>query len=695
MIKSIIDGITNPDKEYTPIPFWFLNDELSEDAIKRQLEDFKKKGVDGVVLHPRIGLPKSIPYLSDKFMRYIKFAVEVAKSLEMQIILYDEAMYPSGSAHGLVVKENPKYASQAIILTDRDDEGRVISRCKDGKFITQVNSGGTIRGVHFGEDDGEENAPPSADLLSQESVDTFIRLTHQRYFDVLKEHFGKTVIGFFTDEPSLLGRCARSNSFAWTFGFEDELVKAGCKLEDLEALFFGEENESTAIYKKTLLKRELEVYYGSLKRFCNEHGIALMGHPHYGDDIELEECFDVPGQDMVLRWIAPENDPLAGGESAQGKCSSDAARISGKRRNSNECFGVCVRDGIPWYFTGADMKWYIDYLGVRGVNMFIPHAFYYSVRGARRDERPPDVGPNNIWWHHYKKISDYMKRISYVMTDSENEARVAVMCNNRDMRIDRVRELYQNQIEFNYLPYSELRGDMINDTRLTVGKNVYEYVYCDDECRAHGVKKINGVTDLSYRDLYTSVTCPDLRVSRIKKSGVRMMFITNEGNSDINTAAAIDGEYSLIAFDMWSGKYWREPSRAAGGKTYFDLTLKERDSLVLILDENGDFPAPEKKEKHYIPIDFTLVNEDSEHFVKTYVGMATIDTLTEERYLKVNAEEMVECFVDGELVDVSLWNTHEFNLTNHLKLGKNTVMLKVTGNAANRFTERRIEYGLY
>ena len=322
MIKSIIEDLKNPDKEYTPIPFWFLNDELREDEIERQLRDFKDKGVFGVVLHPRIGLPESIPYLSDKFMYYIKFAVEVAKSLEMQIILYDEAMYPSGSAHGLVVKENPKYASQAIILTDDSTIGHVIARCKSGKYITQINSGGTIRGVHFGEDDGEKNAPKSADLLSREAVDTFIRLTHQRYYDVLGEHFGNTVIGFFTDEPSLLGRCARKGSFAWTWGFEDDFAARGGRLDELEGLFLGVTNDSVQLYRKMILERELDVYYGSLKRFCEEHGIALMGHPHYGDDIELESCFDVPGQDMVLRWIAPEKDPLSGPESAQGKHSN-------------------------------------------------------------------------------------------------------------------------------------------------------------------------------------------------------------------------------------------------------------------------------------------------------------------------------------------------------------------------------------
>ena len=91
-----------------------------------------------------------------------------------------------------------------------------------------------------------------------------------------------------------------------------------------------------------------------------------------------------------------------------------------------------------------DMKWYIDYLGIRGVNLFIPHAFFYSVEGARKDERPPDVGPNSIWWDHYNIISNYMKRISYIMTDSVNEAKVCVLCDNRNMHVDDVRDFYCN-----------------------------------------------------------------------------------------------------------------------------------------------------------------------------------------------------------------------------------------------------------
>ena len=694
MIKNLIENILSPKREFTPIPFWFLNDDLTDSEIIRQLRDFKDKGVDGVVLHPRIGLPETIPYLSDKYMHYIKLAVKTAAYLEMYIVLYDEAMYPSGSAHGMVVAENPKFASQAIIMTRNRFKGKFIASCGKGRYIVQVPSKGTIRGVHFGEDDGEKNAPPSADLLSKDAVDTFIRLTYQRYYDVVGDYFGSTIIGFFTDEPSLKGRNFRKNCFPWTWDFEKEFTEKGGNLKDLEALFEGRENDSTRLYDELILQKEQDVYYESLHNFCKNHSVALMGHPHFGDDIDLEKHFDIPGQDMVLRWIAPEKDYLTPRESAQGKCSADSARVHSKRRNSNECFGACAKDNIPWYFTGADMKWYIDYLGVRGVNMFIPHAFYYSVKGKRKDERPPDVGPNNIWWPHYKTISDYIKRVSFIMTDSVNEARVCVMCENRAMHTDMVREFYENQVEFNYLPYADFREDMIKNGRLVVGNNIYDYVLCDDK-NAIDIPKISNVQDLNYRDIYTAVPCRNLRVSRLIKDGVRMIFLTNEGNEVISTSASIDGETHLIAINLWTGKYHKVKTDIIDGKTHFDLTLRYRESLLLILDEKGIADIPVQKEKIYADVAFSLIDEDKEQFVKTYKGTLKITSEAEKNiFIKVHAEEMTECFVGGKLVDFSLWNDHEFDLRDYLQTGDNEIQLRVTGSAVNRFTNHRIDYGL-
>ena len=118
MIEKQKSEFINPSEEYTPIPFWFWNDALDKKEIVRQINDFSKKGVNGFVIHPRIGIPKEIGYLSDEFMSFVRCAIEEAEKLNMKVVLYDEAMYPSGSAHGMVVKNNPEYASRGLKMLE-------------------------------------------------------------------------------------------------------------------------------------------------------------------------------------------------------------------------------------------------------------------------------------------------------------------------------------------------------------------------------------------------------------------------------------------------------------------------------------------------------------------------------------------------------------------------------------------------
>ena len=49
---KLLQQLNVPSNEYTPIPFWFLNGNLDEKELQRQLEDFAAHGVYGVVLHP-------------------------------------------------------------------------------------------------------------------------------------------------------------------------------------------------------------------------------------------------------------------------------------------------------------------------------------------------------------------------------------------------------------------------------------------------------------------------------------------------------------------------------------------------------------------------------------------------------------------------------------------------------------------
>ena len=470
--------LQNPPREFTAIPFWFLNGELTAEELRRQLADFAAHGIYGVVLHPRMGLSPDITYLGERYFAHIRTAVEAAAALDMKIVLYDEGMYPSGSASGLVVKDHPELASEGITLTQTVLPGdELLAQAESGALVVR-KSGGTMRGLHWGEDDGEKNAPKTADILNPAAVSRFIELTHEAYYRELKEHFGAAIIGFFTDEPSILGRNV-SGMFPWTHGFAEIFRRAGGNTANLTALFDGMENDDTRLYHKLLLQREGEVYYGTLSRWCKAHGIGLMGHPHQSDDIEVEKYFAVPGQDLVLRWLAPEKDGLAGIDSTMAKCSADAARLMHRRRNANECFGACNKDDNPWQLSGGDIKWYTDWLAVRGVNLFIPHAFYYSICGKRKDERPPDVGPHSIWWAHYEAWSTYWQRLSWLMTDIDLHAEAAVLCRNRDLCPDTVRPLFERQIGFQYIPESYFPACTVEDGALWLHGHRYTAVLGD------------------------------------------------------------------------------------------------------------------------------------------------------------------------------------------------------------------------
>lgn len=56
----------------------------------------------------------------------------------MKVMLYDEAMYPSGSCHGQVVQENPEFASLGLIRQELSGEkaGRREGRGKDAIFFS-------------------------------------------------------------------------------------------------------------------------------------------------------------------------------------------------------------------------------------------------------------------------------------------------------------------------------------------------------------------------------------------------------------------------------------------------------------------------------------------------------------------------------------------------------------------------------
>src|SRR5262245_50449411 len=352
----------DPPREFGIMPFWFWNDDLDEAELVRQIRAFHAKGFGGFVPQARIGLSRRVGYLTAEFFRLMRIAVAEAARLGMKVVLYDEGSYPSGSAQGQVVAENPAYAARCLIALQlpikgpargywRPNPGRALSdelvcvvlgresapnvldpaslTCLDVQppelvrydvpggdwrliAIWNVYSGGTIRGVFAEEEDRHASAPPAGDLLNPEAVACFLRHTHDQYYAHLKEHFGRTVVGMFTDEPMLLGRGARRGPDPWPFtgGFLDSLQPSwdGDVRLWLLALWLDcgpRTAEFRQIYTRAVYTRLERVFYGAQSQWCHAHGIALTGHPAESNELQPLRQFQWPGQDMVWRWVIP------------------------------------------------------------------------------------------------------------------------------------------------------------------------------------------------------------------------------------------------------------------------------------------------------------------------------------------------------------------------------------------------------
>ncbi len=760
---TLLEGFLHPSDEFTPFPFWFLNGDLNSAEIERQLHDFKSKGVMGVVLHPRIGIPNHIKYLSKEFLDIIESAVSTAEELGMRVLLYDEGMYPSGSANGLVVKKNPDFAAKgmrlifdesqlragervlirfaAVMPSDTEYSRETVRILSDGEkpapdereiIIACGFTRGTIRGIHAGEDDGQPFAPPAGDIMNPEAVSALIEITHEAYYSRLKNAFGKTVIGFFTDEPTPVGRNAPRGALPWTDGFDSELFSSGLDAHDLPALWLscgGDEVRIRSTYSKCVSDALVRSYYRPIADWCVEHGISLCGHPHSPQDSALLGTFQIPGQDIVWRWVAPENDlALSGAESAQAKCASDRARHMGARRNLNECFGCCGKDGEMWSFNVDDMKWYLDWLFARGCNMILPHAFFYELKEPVQFDRPPDAGPNNIWWKHYAQISNYIKRMSMINTDCVNRARIAVLATGSVCPVDEIRRLYERQIEFNYLTEDDLISlSRMSDGRLCVASQVYDAVMV---CKLHydnravrllseyekqGLRMLrpNSNNLDEYKIVRLSRACKDIRATHILRGDEEIVMLFNEGERDYNGRVKLPISGDIALLNAWTG----EAHRLLAPDGSISISIPRRGSVVLANCKGADAlnPLPRSRKIKFarsldslwqmtIPDGSTIKGlRDWREIDKIhlYSGSVKYSCRISLKEKPVGAEltlgdvcEQAEAYINGEYIGAALLKPFMFDLGSRLEKGVNALEVIVTNSLVSKHSGRSAKSGM-
>jgi hypothetical protein len=533
----------DPPREFSLCPFWFWNDDLDEAELRRQMDDFQAHGVHAFVIHPRVGLPRSLGWMSDALLHLMRFVVEEAARRGMGVVLYDEGMYPSGSSSGQVVAEDPRYRCRGLERRPthsppRDPDERLLFRDDEWEVVERPIAS-TVRGLHYVGEGPEEDAPPAADLLNPDAMRCFIRRVYDRYAEVLGDHFGTTIRGIFTDEPSLLGRPREAGFLPGSTGILAHVQRlTGTDLSEHLLELWDEGSEARRVYERGLRQRLAETYYAPLSDWCRRHGIALMGHPERPDDLAALRFFDVPGQDLVWRWVLPGPSALEGHQSTQAKAAASAMAAAGQRRNSNECAGAYGHE-----LTFIEFRWLIDWCIVRGTNLFFPHAFYYSIRGPRRDERPPDVGPNSLWWGRFADFARYAARLCWLNTDGEPIRRVAILDNDGNLPWRAARACFQHQIDFDYLAREDLsrlrsRYDVVVTDGLPEPSADLAYDAFENDSAFAQVLAVRVGRTLDVEPH------PDLRVRHVRKAGRDVFIVHNEGESSLDLG--LPGEFTRL-----------------------------------------------------------------------------------------------------------------------------------------------------
>lgn len=464
----------DPPRDFSVVPFWFLNERLEGDRLQWQLEEMKKQHVHGAVMHARPGL--TTEYLSDAWFAAIETILQTASENGMFTWIYDEYPWHSGMAEWRVPKlhsdfhirsldrwttvlsgaatavtidvraELPEHsgAITAVIVTPLE-AGRITGPGSDmtsqlkGDHVTLYLPDGAFQlAVYFerffhnpyGDRFG---VFPVTDLMNQKAVEAFTQLTHAEYARRFPEHMGTTIRAAFTDEPP-------AATLGWSAVFRTAFRqrKGYDLLPYLAYLWEGDSPEAQKVrldYGDVRSDLYADSYFGQLESCCESLGIASTGHllleetllfhaRFMGDYFRSMRRLHSPGIDYIFPGRIPAVVP---------KMAVSVANLYGRQRVMTETFAW-----TGWGFTFEHMKWMTDWQLVHGINLFVPHAFFYASAedepvpeipdnlGFRWYDCPPSMFYQQPYWPYYHHYADYTARLSYLMSQGEQVCRVAV-----------------------------------------------------------------------------------------------------------------------------------------------------------------------------------------------------------------------------------------------------------------------------
>jgi hypothetical protein len=353
---------SNPDAKYRA--FAGREFDLRTLDAKNALEiihDSKDKGYGGVFIvstngnagdldqeyvaqgksHLKLG-NEGLVYLSAEFLNIYKAAVEEARKLDMQVILYDDYDFPTGTVAGQFYQKFPALMASRLDKVEVDSKGKGNMKIEfpEGTILGAVLINRTDNTLTDLSDKIRENKvginvangdwklmgfylnhqavlkirnPGIINYVEMESVKKFLSISYEKFYEKVGGYFGTVIPMSFYDEPSLHWLDGRM----WSEDLNEKFLE---KYGESPVRYFPslwyDMGENTASARNALHGIRAEMFSVAFVKqihdWCEDHHLKLSGHVDQeeipnpvmsnGDLMKVFEYQDVPAADDIFFW---------------------------------------------------------------------------------------------------------------------------------------------------------------------------------------------------------------------------------------------------------------------------------------------------------------------------------------------------------------------------------------------------------
>ncbi|MDR3252284.1 MAG: hypothetical protein LBT35_01785 [Tannerella sp.] len=591
--KALQAEFAKPSKEYGSAPLYVWNTKVTRELIDNSMKELKDKGFGGVFIHPRPGMITE--YLSDDWYDLYNYTISKGKELDMNVWIYDENSYPSGFAGGHVPDQMPESYNQGQGLTmekltqipdNLNPEWFIILK-KDGSRYSDITStakaeaGKTgdyfaFRKTYYGRSPWYGGFS-YVDLLLPGVTEKFIEITMDGYKQRIGEEFGKTVPGWFTDEPNI----NPPGGIRWTPDLFDVFeARWGYDLKaNLPALYeeTGDWKTVRHNYQQVLLQLFIDRWSKPCFEYCEANNLKFTGHYwEHGwpaladgpDNMAMYAWHQMPAIDMLFNQYNDVSPQAQFGNARSVKELRSVANQMGSNRTLSETYG-----GGGWDETFRDFKRLGDWEYALGVNFMNQHIADLSIAGARKYDYPPVFSIHSPWWNSYRTLNVYFARLSMALSAGEQVNNILVLepttsvwlyyafgkSNPQYMEIGRtfqkfVTALEKKQVEYDLASENILKDQgRINGNRFVVGKRTYNNVVIPP-----ATENLDAATFALLKDYaakggkITAYSKPEYLDGAVNDE-IKSFFNDADKVSFVASAETFDIESSKIAFTVAKG----------------------------------------------------------------------------------------------------------------------------------------------